>query len=63
MPWRRSSRAISRRDDAVCSIVDGDPVAAGADGIPPFDRRRYQRHDASVVMSAFGLMLDRLERE
>ena len=37
-------------------IIDGEAVACGDDGIPSFDRIRYQRHDADVFLYAFDLI-------
>ena len=34
-------------------IIDGE---AGDDGVPSFDRIRYRRHDASVLLYAFDLI-------
>jgi bifunctional non-homologous end joining protein LigD len=37
-------------------IIDGEAVAVGPDGIPSFDRLRYRRRDASVILVAFDLV-------
>jgi ATP-dependent DNA ligase len=37
-------------------IIDGEAVACGEDGITPFDRVRYRRHDASVFLYGFDLI-------
>jgi bifunctional non-homologous end joining protein LigD len=37
-------------------IIDGESVAVGPDGIPSFDRLRYRRPDASVILFAFDLI-------
>jgi bifunctional non-homologous end joining protein LigD len=38
------------------SIVDGEAVACGDDGVANFDRIRYRRNDASVFLYAFDLI-------
>jgi ATP-dependent DNA ligase len=37
-------------------IIDGEAVACGEDGITSFDRIRYRRHDASVLLYGFDLI-------
>jgi bifunctional non-homologous end joining protein LigD len=47
-------------------IIDGEAVACGDDGMPRFDLIRYRRHDASVFLYAFDLIVlngDDLRRE
>ncbi len=41
---------------AASFIVDGEAVAVGPDGIPSFDRLRYRRREASVILVAFDLI-------
>ena len=36
------------------SVIDGEAVACGEDGIASFDRIRYRRHDASVFLYGVG---------
>jgi bifunctional non-homologous end joining protein LigD len=40
------------------SIVDGEAVTCGDDGVANFDRIRYRRNDASVFLYAFDLIAD-----
>ena len=47
--------ALARLRSSSC-IIDGEAVACGDDGIPSFERLRYKRHDASVVLFAFDLI-------
>ena len=37
-------------------IIDGEAVVLGDDGLPSFDRLRYRRRDASVILVAFDLI-------
>lgn len=37
-------------------IIDGEAVARDGDGMPCFDRLRYRRRDASVILFAFDLI-------
>jgi bifunctional non-homologous end joining protein LigD len=37
-------------------IIDGEAVVLGNDDLPSFDRLRYRRRDASVVLYAFDLV-------
>jgi hypothetical protein len=37
-------------------VVDGEAVSCGDDSVPSFDRIRYRRHDASVLLYAFDLI-------
>jgi hypothetical protein len=41
--------ALARLRSRTC-IIDGEAVACGDDGVPSFDRIRYRRHDASVLL-------------
>ena len=47
--------ALKRLRSHSC-IIDGEAVACGDDGVPSFDRIRYRRHDASVLLYAFDLI-------
>jgi len=47
-------------------ILDGEAVACDENGLPSFDRIRYRRHDATVFLYAFDLIVltsDDLRRE
>jgi len=37
-------------------IIDGEAVACDDNGLPSFNRIRYRRHDASVILYAFDLI-------
>jgi ATP-dependent DNA ligase len=37
-------------------IIDGEAIVLGDDGLPSFDRLRYRRRDASVILVAFDLI-------
>jgi bifunctional non-homologous end joining protein LigD len=37
-------------------IIDGEAVVLGDDGLPSFDRLRYRRRDASVILVAFDMI-------
>jgi bifunctional non-homologous end joining protein LigD len=47
--------ALARLRSRSC-IIDGEAVACGDDGRPSFDRIRYRKHDASVLLYAFDLI-------
>jgi bifunctional non-homologous end joining protein LigD len=38
------------------TIIDGEAVACGDNGVPDFDRLRYCHHDDSVLLCAFDLI-------
>jgi bifunctional non-homologous end joining protein LigD len=38
------------------SVIDGEAVACGEDGIASLDRIRYRHHDASVFLYVFNLI-------
>jgi bifunctional non-homologous end joining protein LigD len=52
---RLLAKAIAALRSRPC-IIDGEAVAVGPDGIPSFDRLRYRRRDASVILFAFDLI-------
>jgi bifunctional non-homologous end joining protein LigD len=37
-------------------LIDGEAVACDGDGLPSFDRLRYRRQDAAVLLFAFDLL-------
>jgi bifunctional non-homologous end joining protein LigD len=47
--------ALARPRSRSC-IIDGEAVCCDEDGMPRFDRIRYRRHDASVLLYAFDLI-------
>jgi bifunctional non-homologous end joining protein LigD len=47
--------ALSRLRSRSC-IIDGEAVCCDDNGMPCFDRIRYRRHDASVLLYAFDLI-------
>ena len=38
-------------------MIDGEAVSCDANGIAAFDRIRYRRHDQTVFMYAFDLIV------
>jgi bifunctional non-homologous end joining protein LigD len=49
------AEAMARLRPRSC-IIDGEAVVLGDDGLPSFDRLRYRRRDASVILVAFDLI-------
>jgi bifunctional non-homologous end joining protein LigD len=49
------AEAVARLRPRSC-IIDGEAVVLGDDGLPSFDRLRYRRRDASVILVAFDLI-------
>jgi bifunctional non-homologous end joining protein LigD len=47
--------ALARLRSRSC-IIDGEAVACDDSGVPSFNRIRYRRHDASVLLYAFDLI-------
>jgi bifunctional non-homologous end joining protein LigD len=47
--------ALARLRSRSC-IIDGEAVCCDDSGMPSFDRIRYRRHDASVILYAFDLI-------
>jgi bifunctional non-homologous end joining protein LigD len=47
--------ALARLSSRSC-IIDGEAVCCDEDGMPSFERIRYQRHDATVFLYAFDLI-------
>ena len=57
--------ALARLRSRSC-IIDGEAVCCDDTGVPSFDRIRYRRHDASVFLYAFDLIVldgDHLRRK
>jgi bifunctional non-homologous end joining protein LigD len=49
------AEAVAKLRPRSC-IIDGEAVVLGDDGLPSFDRLRYRRRDASVILVAFDLI-------